>query len=312
MAQALGSLSSNVRKVVLQFSMSHGNQVPRWVTWIKPETFADRESRKSAFAPGEQFLFPEEDVSGRGVNNVSLVGILDDLEGAGYVLTEAVAQERLANKSGVPPYAMVRYTFYRHDLALRTKDFLRNEKNIMRDLQEFLELATWRARGFRNPYFKNDGTVLEGSFGISINMEARNPLYVGNDKARPQVRWQKDASGERIGDAPVQVVPGCFVGIIDDEFAFLVNETVSEGDQIDEEVLSVSPLEETRLAGQVADYVSAEVEHRYAVLGVTVNGVEVPDRRPTSELPLDVGLESIQLMPRNTFGRIERIIDLDH
>jgi hypothetical protein len=226
MAQSLGSLDASVLKVTLQFSMSHGNQVPRWVSWIKPETFADRESRKTAFVPGEQFLVPEEDASGRGVNDVSLVGIIDDLEGAGYVLTEAVAQERLANRPGVPPYAMVRYTFYRYDLARRTNDFLRNEANIMRDLQEFLELATWRVRGFRNPYFQDNGTVLEGSFGISINMEARNPLYVGNDKARPQVRWQKDASGERIGDAPVQVTPGCFVGIIDDEFAFLVNETV--------------------------------------------------------------------------------------
>lgn len=336
MAQALGSLSSNVRKVTLQFSMSHGNQVPRWVTWIEPETFADRESRKTAFAPGEQFLVPEEDASGRGVNNVSLVGILDDLEGVGYVLTEAVAQERLANKPGVPPYAMVRYTFYRHDLALRTKDFLRNEANIMRDLQEFLELATWRARGFRNPYFKNDGTVLEGSFGISINMEARNPLFVGNDKARPQVRWQKDANGERIGNAPVQVVPGCFVGILDNEVAFLVNEPVAEVISDDEairewtarrdmaasvneqraaglrvgavsageitailrggaqptamglafqSVLDASPLEEAHVAGEVADYVSGETER-------------------------DGGLT--QPMPRNAFGRIERIIDLDH
>jgi hypothetical protein len=231
MAQsALGVLSSAVRKVTLQFSMQRAEQVPHWVTWIKEECVAERDARKTVFVPGEQFLVPDKDASGRDVNDVSLVGVVDDLEAAGYILVEAIAQERLSNKAKAPPYAMVRYVFYRRELALRTPEFRRYEANIMSDLREFLELALWRTRGFRNPYFQNDGTVLHGFYGISINMEARNPRFVGNDRAKPRTHWLKDEEGNRVGDAPVlSAVPAAYLGIDDGEICMLVDAPTSAG-----------------------------------------------------------------------------------
>lgn len=226
MAQTLGSLDASVRKVTLQFSMSHANQVPCWVTWIDPESAGERSVRKAASVPGEQFMIPEIDASGRGVNNVSLIYIVDDLIAEGFTLVEAMAQERSPSKVGAPPYAMVRYTFYRAGLAECSSDFLQNMGNIIQDLHEFLELALWRVRGFRNPWFQKEGTVADGVFSISINMDARNPLFVGNDKTRPQVRWQKDANGDRVGDAPLPVAAGSFVSIIDNEIALCVEESV--------------------------------------------------------------------------------------
>ena len=235
MAQTLGSLNASVRKVTLQFSMSHGNQVPRLVTWIKPECFAERSLRKAAAVPGEQFLIPENDASGRGVNDVSLIYVVDDLIAAGFTLVEAIAQERSSNKAGAPAYAMVRYSFYRNELAKHSSDFLQNMANIVRDLQEFLELALWRVRGFRNLYFQEDGTVMDGAYGISVNMEARNPLFVGNDMTKPQVRWQKDANGDRVGDAPLPVVPGSYVSVIDNEVSLCVEQSaeVSDAEMLD-------------------------------------------------------------------------------
>lgn len=225
--RSLGALTSSVRKVTLQFSMSDGNQVPRWVMWIAPEKPSLRDSRKIV-TPGEQFLFPDEDATGRDVNDVSLVGVVEDLIAANYLLVEAIAQKRLHHKNAGQSYAMVRYTFYRKEFALQSLEFLQHEAAIMRDLKEFLELALWRVRGFQNPYVDKDCNVLANTYAISINMEARNPLFIANDKSRPQVRWQTDAAGDRVGDAPLPLTAGCFVGTIGGEIGFLVHETAAE------------------------------------------------------------------------------------
>ena len=246
--------------------MANGGQVPRWVTWIEPECFTDIKARKEVAVPGEQFLIPEYDELGRGINNVSLNYVVDDLISAGFMLVEAIAQERTPNKVGAPPYAMVRYTFYRNELAECAPNFMQNKANIVRDLHEFLELALWRVRGFRNLYFKQDGTVLDGASSISINMDARNPLYVANDKSKPQVRWQKDANGDRVGDAPLPVVAGSYVSVIDGEIALCVESVeVAEDDVVDSKGRTWSQVlrdEDSNRLEQVSDGFGVDMSNR--------------------------------------------------
>lgn len=309
MAQTLGYLDASVRKVTLQFSMSHGNQVPRWVTWVKPETTGERSIRKAASVPGEQFLFPEKekDGSGRDVNDASLVYLVDDLIAAGFTLVEAIAQERLPIKAGAPAYAMVRYSFYREELADCSSDFLRNMGKIMDDLKRFLELATWRVRGFRNPSFSKDGVIVSDAYSISVTMEARNPLFVGNDKTKPQVRWQKDANGDRVGDAPLAVVPGSYVSIIDNEVSLCVEQSaeVSEAEiHVKVESAGVSPVITSKSMLSVPS--SFREKHRAvvglamqnAIRGATVDGpLDSHHGRTLSEVLQDEDLEFEELFP---------------
>jgi len=49
-----------------------------------------------------------------------------------------------------------------------------------------------------------DGEEIPGQRAVSINLEAREPLF--RPDGQPVVVWQKDERGERVGDAPLPIV----------------------------------------------------------------------------------------------------------
>lgn len=72
-----------------------------------------------------------------------------------------------------------------------------------RVVQDICETALWRVRAFSNPFYI-EGEEVDGVRAISINCEARVPLFLPN--GQPVVARRKDAQGNKIGD-PVPIEP---------------------------------------------------------------------------------------------------------
>lgn len=162
---------------------------------LKRETPDERVVRKS-LSNGDMVIEPTV--------GCSLKQFLEELKSAGYEMVDAFYKERINAKNPRKPYHMVRFVFARHEFATISDEFKEVRKTILAELKVICENALWRVRAFRNPFYKN-GEEIQGEFAISINMEARQPLFLPN--GQPVVIWKKDESGERVGEAPLPISP---------------------------------------------------------------------------------------------------------
>jgi len=199
-----GLMNGSVRLVVLQFSFSNLKLIPSQIrqnSQKPPSKFADSKPGVS----GEQILNPIENVGG--------LPFRLDLAKAGYVLVDAFS--RIDQKNG-QPFGIVRFVFAHHSHATSSKEFLKVRGAADDALCELLEQAMWRVRGFLNHFFE-DGVIVDNTYVVSINLEARSPLFDGNGNRL--TRWKKDEHNERIGDAPVPLEPVRFLRITDGDIA---------------------------------------------------------------------------------------------
>ena len=184
--------------VALQFSFSNPAAIPSSVKQRSPEAVEDRNERKNRCS-GRRFIEPTE--------NVSLVWFLRELEASGYEVVDAFYQERLNPKGdsyGKGTYHMVRFLFARREDVELSEEFGRVKDTLRAELQEICRAAMWRVRAFCNPLYEN-GEEVPGYSALSINMEARKPLFLPD--GQPVTVWQKDEYGERVGDAPLPLRP---------------------------------------------------------------------------------------------------------
>lgn len=195
-----GLMNGAVRLVMLQFSFSNLKLVPACLKQKGEESPSEFVVRKSEIR-GEQFLEP--------VESVGCLSFLSDLALADYVLVDAFAKIR---KRGGRPYAMslAQFIFSDTEHANSSEEFLRVRPSAELALRQLLEQGMWRVLAFLNHFFK-DGEMVEDQYAISVNLVARVPLVDGNGK--PLVQWQKDESGDRIGDTPIPVEPKLFLRI---------------------------------------------------------------------------------------------------
>ena len=121
------------------------------------------------------------------------------MEQVGYELVDAFYKPRIDRESG-RTYHMVRFVFAHHDCVNLSDEFKRVRNTIRVALDEVCISAMWRVRAFVNPFFKN-GARCDDQFALSLNFEARKPLFLPN--GQPVVVWQRDASGEKVGEAPL-------------------------------------------------------------------------------------------------------------
>lgn len=185
---------------ILQFSFSNRKAVPEGIPEKPPEPPASEFIRKNEYVPGIQFLEP--------VAGVSALPLIGDFAEAQHQLVDGWWQERTKNGQ---PYYMVRFMFAGSDHATPSEVFVKVRPTVMEALQKLLGESMWRVRGFANPFFK-DGELIEGASALSINLEAREPLVDGVGK--PLLRWQKDARGNKISEAPVELKPTKFLRIV--------------------------------------------------------------------------------------------------
>lgn len=174
-----------------------------------PETSSEsseRQERKEQ-GSGEQIIAPTE--------KCCLLPFSEDLEMAGYALVDAIYQNRQRYGGGPntdKTYHAVRFTFARHELATPSEEFLKVRDEIRGEFGAMCCDALWRVRAYKNPFFLK-GEEVAGQTAVSINLEARIPLY------RPDgslvTVWQKDEHGERIGNAPVPIKPDHYLSLTD-------------------------------------------------------------------------------------------------
>lgn len=186
-----------VRMVGFQFSFSNPTVVPSVLKRLSQETKEESVDRRSR-ATGVMIIEPTE--------QCSLLSFLGELEAEGYEMVDAFYQERVDDEypQGKRTYHMVRFLFTRHEFAEVSDEFRKARDVIRTELQRICEEAMWRVRAFSNPFYGN-GEEVDGQRAVSVNLEARVPLFLPN--GQPVTMWQKDERGRRIGVAPLPVGP---------------------------------------------------------------------------------------------------------
>ena len=183
----------SVHLVQLQFSFSNPGIIPVSVRRLKRETDEELTTRKSRLS-GIQIIEPTA--------SCSIVEFPMELEKIGYEMVDAFYKERIETKTK-RTYHMVRFVFACREHVWISDDFRNVRGAIRADLQNICMTAMWRVRAYSNPYYMDDEDSEERA--ISINMEAREPLYLPN--GQPVVIWLKDENGSRLGNAPVPISP---------------------------------------------------------------------------------------------------------
>ena len=185
--------------ITMQFSFSNPKAVPKSVFGMMKKETPEESSERKQRATGKIFIEPTKKCQVRDV--------VTDLADQGYILIEAFHQERYDPKKPLFPYHAVRFVFVHQDFFEENKsnkEFEGKKPEVLRDLAQMCEIALWSVRGFDNPFFQND-VEIKGQRAISINLEARTPLF--HPDSTPVLVWEKDAQGNKIGDGPKPIKP---------------------------------------------------------------------------------------------------------
>jgi len=187
-----------VRTVLVQFSFSNDNIIPPVLLRMEKET-PDGRTKRKAITGGSQVIQPTK--------GCSIVDFIDQLNTAGYELTNAVYQERIDSKdsSGKRTYHMLRFVFCLHEFAVVSDEFMEVRDKCFEALQQVCMEALWRVRTYSNPFYDENGEEVEGVRAWSINLEVRKPLF--DPDGQPVVERRKNDGGDHVGDKPDAIFP---------------------------------------------------------------------------------------------------------
>lgn len=204
-------LNENVRLVLVQFRCKNWDAVPELVQdileWNGLEDSATREERYERMGSGVRVIAPTK--------NVSLAELCEGFESAGFELVDGFNASRSrgigdCSGSGYDRVVISRFVFVRsEDVYNRIED---RQSKLREAFAEICETAFWQAEAYLNPYFK-DNEVVDGLSSVSINCNTRIPLF--RPDGTPEMRWQKDADGNRVGDAPQPLQPDHRLTVVD-------------------------------------------------------------------------------------------------
>ncbi len=193
------SVNASVRMIIVQFSFSNKNVIPRLLVRSQPETEQEHVERRNR-STGVMIIPPTE--------SCSLEGLLESIEVRGYEMVNSFCKERIDSKDPMQKrtYWMVRFQFVKSSLIDLSEDFFSyKEKYREFDRNGFVEMCkdvAWRSRVFLNPFYE-EGRELPDYRAISINLESRQPFLQPNGKLMKV--WLKDKKGRRLGQAPIPI-----------------------------------------------------------------------------------------------------------
>lgn len=196
-------INEGIGRIYLQFSFTNPRLVPSQMKPLPLETQENREWRKAGLT-GRQVIAPTA--------NCEVDDLLDQLKDAGYELVDACWQQRLGvSPTGRDHYYMIHFEFRKRDQAGQyeaTDDLYRAFAAWY--LKKLVHNAYWRVRAYVNPPL--DSRL--GAEDVSINFEVRTPCREADGRLMRQ--WNRDADGERVGDAPVEVRPNFRLAAVTD------------------------------------------------------------------------------------------------
>ena len=171
-------LDDSYRLILMQFSFSNPKVVPKGIKNLGRETLEDWLKRKK-YSGGTMIIGPTE----------NCFIDLEKIDEVDYKMVDAFYQERINNKpyNNIYYYHMLRFTFARHEVVDISEEFKRVRDNMRAALMEMCRVAMWRVRIFSNPFYQN-GKEVPGQRVLSINLDARKPLFQKNGK--PIMVWK--------------------------------------------------------------------------------------------------------------------------
>lgn len=205
-------LRASDRRVSFQFSVSNRSLIPGSIrAWNEFRGRAVKETDARAFVRkqnlnGVQVL---EDAQEVYVHET----LITNLERHGFRLSGVVYSERQGGQARNQTYYMVRFVFFREGFADQIPGFEDHREEFACVLRKLMKEAFWKVRGYQNPMHDDRDNELPNLPAISLNFEARM-ARLGPD-GKPEMRWQRDQQGDRIGDTkvPWQPDPKFILGI---------------------------------------------------------------------------------------------------
>jgi hypothetical protein len=149
---------------------------------------ATSNKKDAALEPGKLIVEPTE--------WSSLKSILEDLDASGYRLVNVHCEDREDGRESGKHY-IVRFIFSATEQS--SAEFSRIRKFLRLEFYDICTEALWKTRAYSNP-------LANGQRGMNIVCDTRRPFIQGDGKLATV--WQKDAAGERIGDAPLPLTAG--------------------------------------------------------------------------------------------------------
>jgi hypothetical protein len=186
----------NTRLVLVQISCSNAEAVPSRLKHLPRNSSKKLDQGRQV--NGVQVIAP--------TMNCDTLPFLDQLVREGYQLVDASYQTPIDKKDPNKKrrYHKLSFTFAPAQFVDISNEFRAVRESIMDDLEEMCDAAMWRVRAYSNPFLEN-GVPVEGQQALSVNLEARVPLFQAD--GNPVKRWMRDAEGKKIGTEPVDLTP---------------------------------------------------------------------------------------------------------
>lgn len=191
-------LDHSVHKILLQFSFSNPDIAPSAIMHLPKENDDEsirRNQRKQAGTEKNE-LIP----AGKNPELVNVESLPADILLHGNWEFVATFCQTRNHTNGSSVYYTARFVFSRPHCAEPTEAFYKNFRGLAyAELQALAMLGLWRVRLYKNPLFK-DGKPVKGAYEISINLDARQPMYEQDGKqcavagnSRCSLRYRKGA-----------------------------------------------------------------------------------------------------------------------
>ena len=172
----------DLRMVMLQFSFSNPDHVPSFIFDRRKETADESNTRQEHKAlSNTDGLIPKPYPT-----SVMLEGLPMSLLEANWVMVDGFFQRRINPKNPDASYNTVRFSFVQESNVDKTAEQKLFQRHFMPvvfcELQEIVQLALWRLRMYNNQHYSN-GAAAPGQRALSINLEARQPLYESDGRS---------------------------------------------------------------------------------------------------------------------------------
>lgn len=203
----LGAIDRSVDTIELRFVIKNVGATPVW-EWDGRFESRQKHAEKKARRDGDEETRRFIDAT----PETGLAPFLEDLKTSGFeMIRSSVVKREQDDIDGIFSVSWIFHFIFGRE---RPGEEFAEKRSAFYEpaLRQFVSEAMWRVRAFRNPGFG----MRDGKYGISINLEVRQP-YKGGD-GKMITRRPLDGRGKKILTAdPVPLSPAKLLRIVDSE-----------------------------------------------------------------------------------------------
>lgn len=183
MYEFMAKLSDKIPMVSLQFNFGNDFIIPWNLKTLETETKKESEERRARNANNAKRTQVNTSKSEHLLTQIDS-RLPPNLVDNGYVLVTTIYQKKL-DKNLRNQYNMVRYSFFRKEYVQLSNpgiiEITPRRGLAIAQLYDLILLSYWQqVRVYRNPFTNERITMADKKYALSINFDARYPLYEGN------------------------------------------------------------------------------------------------------------------------------------